>query len=101
MRHLSLIAHAGAWGLCLMAASVPAQTPPKRPLPGGPLAPISTTEPEYTQEARDARLQGSVILYLDISPAGDVEKIQTLQSLGMGLDEKAMEAVRQWRFRSW
>ncbi len=55
-------------------------------------------EPEYTPEARAAGLQGSVVLYLDVSSAGEVEKAQVIQRLGLGLDEKAIEAAKQWRF---
>jgi TonB family protein len=56
-------------------------------------------QPEYTPEARAAGLQGSVILYLEVSPTGEAQKVQVIQSLGLGLDEKAIEAVKQWRFK--
>lgn len=56
-------------------------------------------QPEYTPEARAAGLQGSVVLYLEVGPTGEVGKVQLIQGLGLGLDEKAMEAVKQWRFK--
>ena len=65
-------------------------------------APILTnkTEPQYTDEARSAKLQGTVMLQVQIDETGKVsEHITVLRSLGSGLDEKAMEAVRQWRFK--
>jgi periplasmic protein TonB len=59
---------------------------------------IYDPEPEYSDEARGAKYQGSVVLRLVIGSDGRPRDIQVVQSLGMGLDEKAEEAVRQWRF---
>jgi TonB family protein len=56
-------------------------------------------EPQYTEEARKAKLKGVVVLYVEIGPDGRATDIRVNRSLGMGLDEKAIEAVRQWRFR--
>ena len=55
-------------------------------------------EPEYTEEARIARQEGTVVLQADISPDGRAGNFRLLRSLGLGLDEKAVEAVRQWVF---
>jgi TonB family protein len=68
---------------------------------GGVSAPalLSKVEPEYSEEARKAKYQGSVLLYIEVDPSGRAENIRVLHSLGLGLDEKAMEAVRKWRFR--
>ena len=55
-------------------------------------------DPEYSEEARKAKYQGTVVLWLVVSPEGKPQQIQVQRSLGMGLDEKAIEAVRQWRF---
>jgi TonB family protein len=63
-----------------------------------PMPVIYRVQPEYSEPARAARLQGSVILYLEVGPTGGVEKAEVIQSLGLGLDEKAIEAVKQWRF---
>lgn len=55
-------------------------------------------DPEYSPEARQAKYQGTVILSLIVEPDGQAHGIRVARSLGMGLDEKAIEAVRQWRF---
>ena len=56
------------------------------------------TEPEYTDEARIARQEGAVVLQVAIAPDGRARNFRLLRSLGLGLDEKAVEAVRQWKF---
>ena len=68
---------------------------------GGVSAPtlLSKVEPEYSEEARKAKYQGVVLLYVEVDPSGKAVNIRVLHSLGLGLDEKAMEAVRKWRFR--
>jgi TonB family protein len=60
---------------------------------------IYKTEPEYTEEARQAELQGTVLLYVQISPEGIATNTRVLRGIGMGLDEKAMDAVAKWRFK--
>jgi TonB family protein len=60
---------------------------------------ISRREPEYTAEARQARTQGSVELYVTIGADGTVSDAQVTRSLDDGLDRKAIECVKQWRFR--
>jgi TonB family protein len=55
-------------------------------------------EPEYTEEARIARHEGTVVLQADISTDGHAGNFRLLRSLGLGLDEKAVEAVRHWVF---
>ena len=56
-------------------------------------------EPEYSEEARKAKHQGIVVLYVEVDPSGRAQNLRVLQSLGLGLDEKAIEAVRKWKFR--
>jgi len=56
-------------------------------------------EPEYTDEARRAKVQGTVILHIEVDTRGQAQNITVRQSLGLGLDERAIEAVRRWRFR--
>jgi len=67
---------------------------------GGVSAPrvVYDPDPEYSEEARKAKYQGTVVLWLVVSPEGKPQAIKVTRSLGMGLDEKAIEAVRQWRF---
>jgi protein TonB len=68
---------------------------------GGVSAPqlIFRVEPEYSEEARKAKHQGTVELYIEVEPDGKAHRIQVRRSLGLGLDEKAIDAVRQWKFK--
>jgi len=67
---------------------------------GGVTAPtlIYKTEPEYSEEARKAKYQGTVILACIVGADGKPRSLRVQHSLGMGLDEKALEAVREWKF---
>jgi periplasmic protein TonB len=67
---------------------------------GGVSAPkeLYAPEPEYSEEARKAKYQGTCVLYLIVGPDGKPRDIRVARSLGLGLDEKAIEAVRQWKF---
>ena len=56
-------------------------------------------EPEFSEEARKAKHQGVVILYGEVDTTGTLRNIRVVQGLGLGLDEKAIQAVSQWRFR--
>jgi periplasmic protein TonB len=60
--------------------------------------PIYSPEPEFSEEARKAKYQGVCTLGLVVGPDGRPSNIRVLSSLGMGLDEKAIEAVKNWRF---
>jgi TonB family protein len=64
-----------------------------------PASVLWKVEPEYTDEARKVRLQGTVVLYIEVSPDGKAQNLRVGQGLGLGLDERAIEAVRRWRFR--
>jgi TonB family protein len=61
--------------------------------------PIRTVEPEYSESARKAHLSGSVLVYAEIDPEGKPRNLRIVQSMGMGLDEKALEAVAKWLFK--
>jgi TonB family protein len=61
---------------------------------------ISKTEPEYSEEARKAKVQGTVVLSIVVTASGQVSTVRVVRSLGLGLDERAIEAVRQWKFRA-
>jgi TonB family protein len=56
------------------------------------------TEPEFSEEARKAKHQGTVLLSVVVGPDGKVHDARVVRSLGLGLDEKAIEAVRAWLF---
>lgn len=58
----------------------------------------SKVEPEYSETARRAGIQGVVKLSAEIWPDGRAHNIRVVRSLGWGLDEKAVESIRQWRF---
>lgn len=55
-------------------------------------------DPEYTKQARKAKLQGLVGLALVVDTQGNPTEVRIVRSLGMGLDEKAVEAVGKWLF---
>ncbi len=67
---------------------------------GGVSAPraLDTPDPEYSEEARKAKYQGTCVLWLIVGPDGKPRDIKVARALGMGLDEKAIEAVRMWKF---
>ena len=56
-------------------------------------------EPEYSDEARKLRVQGTVTIAAVIDAQGRPQGLRVIQRLGVGLDEKAVEAVRKWRFQ--
>lgn len=67
---------------------------------GGVSAPraIYDPDPEYSEEARKAKFQGTVLLWVIIAPDGRPRDIRVQRSLGMGLDQRAIDAVSRWRF---
>jgi periplasmic protein TonB len=67
---------------------------------GGVSAPrvLYSPDPEYSDEARKAKYQGSVVLWIIVGPDGAVRDVRVQRTLGLGLDEKAIEAVRKWKF---
>ncbi len=68
---------------------------------GGVTAPVPLykPEPEYSEEARKAKYQGTVVLYVEVDANGKPKNMKVMRSLGLGLDEKAIEAVGKWKFR--
>src|SRR5215510_7910272 len=66
----------------------------------GVTAPVPkfTPDPDYSEEARKAKYQGTVTLYAIIGSDGKPRNLKVVRSLGMGLDEKALEKVRTWLF---
>jgi len=67
---------------------------------GGVSAPkvLFQPDPEYSEEARKAKFQGTCVLSLIVGPDGRPRDVRIARSLGLGLDEKAIEAVKNWRF---
>ena len=60
--------------------------------------PVYDPDPEYSDEARKAKYQGDVVLEAVIGSDGRPRNLQVVRSLGMGLDQKALDAVAKWRF---
>lgn len=74
---------------------------------GGPYRPgagitapaiIREVKPDYTEEGRRRHLEGDVVLEIVVKSDGSVSNVKLVQGLGAGLDQRAMDAVRQWRF---
>jgi periplasmic protein TonB len=69
---------------------------------GGGVSPptvISSVDPEYSDEARRAKYTGIVVVSLIVDTQGNPQHVSVVRRLGMGLDEKAVEAVRQYKFK--
>jgi len=60
---------------------------------------LSKVEPDYSQDARAAKYQGSVLLYAEVGVDGSAHNIRVSRGLGLGLNEKAIQAIRQWKFK--
>jgi len=68
---------------------------------GGVSAPraIYDPDPDYSEEARKAKFQGTVLISAIIGPDGRPRDLRVTRSVGMGLDQKALDAVWTWRFK--
>ncbi len=71
------------------------------PVRNGVSAPVVLykVDPDYSEKALEKKLAGTVVLHLVVDSQGHARDISVLKSLGLGLDEKAIEAVEQWKFR--
>ncbi len=76
--------------------------PPSAPLKVGPdvTAPRATyaPDPQYSPDALDSDYEGTVVLWVVVGADGRIQECKVARSIGLGLDEQAMAAVRQWRF---
>lgn len=61
--------------------------------------PLLTPEAEFSDEARRAKYQGEVMISLIVDAQGNPQNPRVVRPLGMGLDEKALEAVRKYKFK--
>lgn len=68
---------------------------------GGVSEPIAIFRPDpaYSEEARKAKYQGTVVLWIVVDASGAVTECRVVKPLGMGLDEKAVETVKTWKFK--
>ncbi len=68
---------------------------------GNVSAPVAIYKPEpaYSEEARKAKYQGTVVLWIIVDAVGNVTDCRVVKPLGMGLDEKAVETVKTWKFK--
>jgi len=77
--------------------------PTDRPVnPGGKVkmpVVLYTAAPEFSQQAKDARFSGQVLVYLWIDKKGNPTHVRVVRGVGMGLDENAVAAVRQYKFK--
>jgi protein TonB len=69
---------------------------------GGSVRPpiaIYTPDPEFSEEARKAKFSGNVVVSLIVDASGNPKNVHVLRGVGMGLDEKAVQAVQQYKFK--
>jgi len=59
---------------------------------------VYKVDPEYSEEARKAKYSGTVLLQLIVDVDGRAKNIKVMKGVGLGLDEKAVEAVQKWKF---
>jgi TonB family protein len=86
--------HALHWdGVPACGASNPSPSP-CHPVP----TLLSAPSPTYSEQARKAKIEGSVTLGLIVDERGNPTNFRVIDSLGMGLDEEAIEAVKKWKF---
>ena len=71
----------------------------------GPFGPVASQvicrvcpDPLYSEEARKTKMQGSVLLNVLVGADGRAKDIRVVRGLGMGLDENAIQAIRNWQF---
>jgi len=113
MFHKRTFARSGSCGLLLVLSIFQAiatpllqseKTDPSEGSAGAERLPIRLlkrsfeTKPGYTEQARLAAVEGTVVVYAEITKDGSPENLRILRSIGFGLDEEAVKAVKQWRF---
>jgi TonB family protein len=59
---------------------------------------VYAPDPEYSKEAKDAHFEGTCVLWVVVGADGDVHNLKVVRGLGHGLDKKAVETVKGWRF---
>ncbi|MDQ6665467.1 MAG: M56 family metallopeptidase [Acidobacteriota bacterium] len=93
---LAAAGHFAVWSFPLQSSSgrvykmAEGITPPKV---------VYKVDPAYTEDARDAKIQGTVSLTVEITPEGSAQNVQVIRGIDLGLDTNAVSAVQQWRFQ--
>ena len=64
-----------------------------------PPVPTHIAQPEYTDDARNSKIEGAVLLQVEVNEKGIPTEAKVVRSLDKGLDQKAIEAVLKWRFK--
>ncbi len=102
MRWLALFGIALASGVAQEPSTPATRSQPRDVyLENGVTAPrlIYKEEPEYSETAREAVVDGTVMVSLMVDPDGTPRDLKVIRPIGFGLDEKAIEAVRRWKFK--
>jgi len=109
MKKSRLVLSLASITLCLVAAGalairtfpLYAQRPHVYRVSDGVVAPrvLYKVDPKYTQDARAAKIEGTVVLGLEVHPDGKAHNLQIKQGLDPGLDQNALDAVSAWRFQ--
>jgi periplasmic protein TonB len=89
--------------LCLLiTGAMPAQQQGSAVTVGSGISapvPIKSPDPNYSSKAQKAKLEGVVVVSIVVDTDGLPKNIKITRSLGMGLDEEAIKAVKKWRFK--
>jgi TonB family protein len=93
---LALLSHASAQSAPGLKVCVPAN--PIQPCAEQPPRVIKQIQPQYSKDARKKKIQGRVVVWLAVGTDGLPRDIRVQQSLGYGLDEEAIKAVKKWKF---
>jgi TonB family protein len=91
---------AAALGLLLPLAAFQAEEAHKMGEPGlSPPSLVNRVEPQYTEEAKQAKIEGTVVVGLEVNSEGRAQNIYIIRSLDNGLDENAIAAIKEWTFK--
>ena len=98
---LALILSLSTWSLAQQSSNEAMQPITSYKVGKGVSAPrvILSPNPRYTDEARNSKVEGSVVLWLIVGVDGLAHDIKVARGLGYGLDREAVDAVAQWKFQ--
>ena len=85
---------------CVLAGTLFAQSPDPVPI-SRDVHPtlVSSADPEYSEQARHKKINGTVTIGLVVDTEGNPVNVHVINGVGYGLDEKAIEAVKQYKFK--